>query len=70
MCRICTLSSTKDLVAFLELGRLASRQRSGRFQHDSREFRASYPWKWWLVLVLSSDLEEIEEVRSRSVNGD
>lgn len=37
MCRICTLSCTKDLVAFLELGCLASRERSRRFQHDARE---------------------------------
>ncbi len=34
------------------------------------EFGAADPWKGWLVLIFTSDLEQVEEVCSRGVDFD
>lgn len=64
------MACTEHLVANLVEGCSAVWQRRGSFQDHAREFGASDPRKRWLVLVLAADLQQVEEVGCRGVDGD
>lgn len=69
MCSISALAGSKDSVADLVEGGTATRQGRGCFENDARELRASNPREGWLVLVLAADLQQVEEVGCRGVDG-
>jgi hypothetical protein len=69
MCGISALAGSKDSVADLEEGCAATRQGRGCFKNNARELRASNPREGWLVLVLAADLQQVEEVGCRGVDG-
>ena len=66
---ISALAGSKDSVADLVEGCTATRQGRGCFENDTRELRASNPREGWLVLVLAADLQQVEEVGCRGVDG-
>ena len=63
------MAGSKDSVADLVEGGTATRQGRGCFENDARELRASNPREGRLVLVLAADLQQVEEVGCRGVDG-
>ena len=66
---ISALAGSKDPVADLVEGCTATRQGRGCFENDTRELRASNPRAGWLVLVLAANLQQVEEIGCRGVDG-